>query len=201
MKKLNVKEIALIGIMGGLAGLLMLFRFPLPFMPPFMDFDFSSLPEMIGGFALGPVAAVFIIVVKLLVKLALVGTSSMLTGELQNLILSCAYVLPAVFFYQHYRNKKSAKKGMLIGTLICALTAVFTNLCIIIPFYVNLYGMSMESILQMCASVNPYVTNALMLALLGIIPFNVIKYGATSIITLLVYKKMSPMIKKFIKDK
>lgn len=37
MKKLNVKEIALIGILGGMAGVLMLFRTPIPFMPPFMD--------------------------------------------------------------------------------------------------------------------------------------------------------------------
>lgn len=199
MKKLNVKEVALIGIMGGLAGLLMLFRFPLPFMPPFMDFDFASLPEIIGGFALGPVAAVFIIIVKLLVKLALVGTGSMMTGELQNFILSCAYVLPAVWIYQHHKNKKSAEKGMLIGTLSCSICAIFTNLCIIIPFYVNLYGMSMDAILQMCAAVNPYVTNLFMLAVFGILPFNLIKNGAASLITLLVYKKMSPMIKSFIK--
>ena len=74
MKRRNVKEIALIGVLGGLAGVLMLFRTPLPFMPPFMDFDLSSLPEMIGGFALGPIPAVFIILVKILVKLVLVGT-------------------------------------------------------------------------------------------------------------------------------
>lgn len=200
MKKLNVKEIALIGVMGGLAGILMLFRFPLPFMPPFMDFDFASLPEIIGGFALGPIAAIFIIVVKLLVKLSLVGTGSMMTGELQNMILSMAYVLPAVFFYHHHKNKKSAEKGMLIGTLVCSVCAIFTNLCIIIPFYVNLYDMSMEAILQMCAAVNPYITDAFMLAILGILPFNLIKYGAASVITLLVYKKISPIMKKFIKN-
>ncbi|MCI9312848.1 MAG: ECF transporter S component [Erysipelotrichaceae bacterium] len=199
MKKLNVREIALIGVLGGMAGVLMLFRTPLPFMPPFMDFDLASLPELIGGFAMGPVAAVCIILVKLLVKLALVGTNSMFTGEISNLLLSLSYVLPAVILYHRHKNKRSAVNGMLVGTILCAIAAVLTNLLLIIPFYVNLYGMSMEDILMMCQAVNPYVSDTLMLALLGIIPFNLIKRGAESLLTLLLYKKISPMLKQFVK--
>ena len=80
----STKNLALTGIMGGLAAVLMFFRFPLPFMPPFMDFDFAGLVEIIGGFALGPIAAVFIVVVKVLVKLVLMGTNSAFTGEIQK---------------------------------------------------------------------------------------------------------------------
>ncbi|MCI9291939.1 MAG: ECF transporter S component [Erysipelotrichaceae bacterium] len=198
MKRRNVKEIALIGVLGGLAGVLMLFRTPLPFMPPFMDFDLSSLPEMIGGFALGPIPAVFIILVKILVKLVLVGTNSMFTGELSNIILSMSYVLPSVFIYHRNKNKKMAQIGMLSGTIIVSLAAVLTNLLIIIPFYVSLYGMTMDQIIAMCSSVNPYVTNTFMMALLGIIPFNAIKFGTVSIVTLLLYKKISPLLKQYV---
>ncbi|MCI9523608.1 MAG: ECF transporter S component [Erysipelotrichaceae bacterium] len=198
MKRRNVKEIALIGVLGGLAGVLMLFRTPLPFMPPFMDFDLSSLPEMIGGFALGPIPAVFIILVKILVKLVLVGTNSMFTGELSNIILSMSYVLPSVFIYHRNKNKKTAQIGMLSGTIIVSLVAVLTNLLIIIPFYVSLYGMTMDQIIAMCSSVNPYVTNTFMMALLGIIPFNAIKFGTVSIVTLLLYKKISPLLKQYV---
>ena len=49
-QKLNTKQLTLCGLMGGLSAALMFFRFPLPFMPPFMDFDFSGLVEIIGGF-------------------------------------------------------------------------------------------------------------------------------------------------------
>lgn len=199
MKKLNVKEIALIGILGGMAGVLMLFRTPIPFMPPFMDFDLAALPEIIGGFALGPIAAVCIVLVKILVKLALVGTNSMFTGEICNVILSLAYVLPAVLIYNHHKSKKSALYGMLIGSLICAVAAVFTNVVIIIPFYVNLYGMSVNDIIMMCQAVNPYVTDMIMLAIFGIIPFNLIKCAAASFITMLLYKKISPLMKNFVK--
>lgn len=196
MKKLNVREMALIGILGGVAALLMYIRFPLPFMPPFMDFDFTALPEIIGGFALGPFAAICIIVIKIVVKIALMSTNSMFTGELQNLLLSMAYVLPAVIIYHRHKSKKAAWIGMAVGTIACALLAIATNLCIIIPFYVNLYGMSMESIIQMCAAVNPAIQNTMMLALFGIVPFNLIKNGSVSLITMLMYKKISPILKK-----
>lgn len=199
MKKLNVKEIALIGILGGLAGLLMLFKFPLPFMPPFMDFDFASVPELIGGFALGPVAAVMIVLVKILVKLVLMGTSTMLTGELSNVLLSIAYVIPAVLIYDHLKSKRSAEKGMVIGTISCSLMAVLTNLTFIIPFYVSLFNMSMDQIIAMCSQVNPLINNVVTMAIIGIVPFNLIKCGVSSIITLLVYKKLSPMMKNFIR--
>lgn len=199
MKKLNVRELALIGVLGGVAALLMFFRFPLPFMPPFMDFDFASLPEIIGGFALGPFAAVCIIVVKIIVKLALMSTNSMFTGEIQNIILSMSYVLPAVCIYHRYKNRKSAWIGMAVGTLICAVVAVFTNLYLIIPFYVNLYGMSMEMIIQMCAALNPAIQNTMMLAILGIIPFNMLKNGSVSFINMLLYKKVSPIMKAYMK--
>lgn len=201
MKKLNVREIALIGILGGLAAVLMMFRFPLPFMPPFMDFDFASLPEIIGGFALGPVAAIFIILVKILAKLCLMGSGSMLTGELQNVLLSMAYVLPAIWIYDRHKSKKAAEKGMIVGTVICSITAIFTNLLIIIPFYINLYNYDMAMIIEMCTKVNPYITSTTMLAILGIIPFNLIKNGVASIVTLMLYKKISPLMKNFIKER
>ena len=106
-KKLNVKKIALIGMLGALGGILMMFKTPLPFMPPFMDFDLAALPEIIGGFALGPLAAVMIVAVKLLVKLAILGTSTAFVGELSNFIVSCAYVLPSIWIYDHHKEKKS----------------------------------------------------------------------------------------------
>lgn len=195
---LSVKKTAIIGLMGGLAAILMMFRFPIPFMPPFMDFEMAGLLEIIGGFVLGPVAAMFIILVKILVKFVLLGTSSALTGELQNVILSASYVLPAVWIYDKHKSKKSAVIGMAAGTLVCAVVAIFTNLYMIIPFYVNLMGMTMESIIDMCAAVNPLMKDPFTLAIFGIVPFNLIKNGVTSVLTYIVYKKVSRPIKGYL---
>ena len=51
-KAFSMKHLTLIGMMGALASVLMLFRFPLPFMPPFLSFDLAGVPELIGGFVL-----------------------------------------------------------------------------------------------------------------------------------------------------
>lgn len=197
---LNTKQMALCGLMGGLCAALMMFRFPLPFMPPFMSFDFAGLVEIIGGFTMGPVAAVAIILVKVLIQALTQGTSSAWTGEFQNIILSCAYVLPAVLIYDRHKTKKTALLGMIAGTILCAIVAIFTNLYIIIPFYASFSGLTLDKILAMCMAVNPLISSKWALALFGIVPFNLIKNGILSLLTFVVYKKISKQIKTFIQD-
>lgn len=192
------KKIALISILGALSAILMYFKFPLPFMPPFMDFDLCGVVEMIGGFTLGPITAILIIFIKLILKIILQGTSTMFVGELSNFIVSCAFVLPAIFIYRKNKTKKGAIIGLVVGTLTVACTAIFTNLCLIIPFYGKMFGMSFQTIIDMCAAVNSNVKNAISLAIFGIIPFNLIKNGAVSIVVVLLYKKISPIIKRYI---
>ena len=196
--RMRVKKIAFIGLMGAVSAVLMLFRFPLPFMPPFLSFDFSGLMEMLGGFMFGPMAAVCIIIVKIMLQLVMQGSFSLGTGELQNLILSCAYVLPALIIYHRSKSKKMAVAGMAVSSVFVAVVAVFTNLYLIMPFYVKLFGMSMDDIITMCSTVNPAMKNAVTMALFGILPFNLIKYGVTSLITFIIYKRLSKVIKGII---
>lgn len=103
----KVKEIAFVGLLGAASAVLMLFRFPIPFLPPFLSFDLSGLMEMMGGFMFGPAAAFCIIIVKILLQLVMQGSFSFGTGELQSLILSCTYVIPAVILYQRRKTKKN----------------------------------------------------------------------------------------------
>lgn len=191
----KVKTIAFVGLMGALSAILMLLRFPIPLMPPFMSFDLSGVMEMLGGYMFGPGAAFGIILVKILLQLVIQGSLSLGTGEIQNLILSSCYVLPAVLLYYKRKTKKRAVAGMTVSTVFVAVVAVFTNLYMIIPFYANLMGKTMEDFVAMCTAVNPMMKDALTMAVFGIIPFNLIKYGATSIVTFLVYKKLSGFIK------
>ena len=196
--RMKVKKIAFIGLMGAVSAVLMLFRFPIPFMPPFLSFDLSGLMEMLGGFMFGPMAAACIIVVKILLQLVMQGSFSLGTGELQNLILSCSYVLPALIIYHRNKTKKMAITGMAVSTLFVSVMAVFTNLYLIIPFYVKLFGMSMDDIITMCRTVNPAMKNVTSMAVFGLLPFNLIKYGVTSLVTFIVYKMLSRVIKGII---
>lgn len=196
--RMRVKKIAFIGLMGAVSAVLMLLRFPIPFMPPFLSFDLSGVMEMMGGLMFGPLEALCIIVVKILLQLVMQGSMSLGTGELQNFILSSAYVLPAVLIYHRKKTKKSAIVGMTVSSIVVAVVAVITNLYLIIPFYVKLFGMSMDDIISMCSAVNPAMKDTMSLVIFGLVPFNLIKYGATSVVTFIIYKRLSGVIRGII---
>ena len=114
MKRNQTRRLTLAAMMGAVSFVLMYFSFSVPVLSPFASFDLSALPDLIGGFVLGPVGAVEIIAVKVLLKLVFKGTSSMFTGEIQKFLLCTAYALPAVLYYQKHRTKRGAAIGLLL---------------------------------------------------------------------------------------
>lgn len=198
MNSLRLRRLVMAALFGAIAFILMYFSFNVPIISPFADFDFSALPELIGGFVLGPVGAVEIITVKILLKLVFKGSSSMLTGEIQNYILSLSYVLPAVIYYHRHKTKKAAALGLVMGTVLSIIIAVITNIYLIFPAYIKLYGMNWDGIIEICSAVNPHITSIPTMVAFSIIPFNVISRVVTSYITFLVYKKISVPLKKLL---
>ena len=200
MKKTTLRHMTVAGLFGAIAFVLMFFSFGIPVISPFAEFDLSALPELIGGYVLGPLGAIYIIIIKLLLKLLFQGTSSMFTGEVQNLILSLSYVLPAILYYRNHRTKKGAVIGLAIGSLISIIMAVLTNLYLIFPAYITLYGMNWEGIIEICTAANPMIKNIPTFVAFSVIPFNVILRVTSSIITILVYKKISVPLKKMLQE-
>ena len=200
MKKTTLRHMTVAGLFGAIAFVLMFFSFGIPIISPFAEFDLSALPELIGGYVLGPLGAVYIIIIKLLLKLLFQGTSSMFTGEVQNLILSLSYVLPAILYYRKHRTKKGAVIGLVIGSLLSIIMAVVTNLYLIFPAYITLYGMNWEGIIEICTTANPMIKNIPTFVAFSVLPFNIILRFVSSIITILVYKKISVPLKKMLQE-
>ena len=198
MQKTNLRRMTLSAMMGAIAFVLIFVNFGVPFLSPVAEFDLSALPELIGGFILGPVGAVMIIVVKLGLKLAIQGTESMYTGEIQNFLLSVAYVLPAVLYYRRHRTKKGAAVGLAIGAVTSVVVAIFTNLYIIFPFYIKLYGMDWDGIVAMFSAVNPWIKDIPTMVAFSVVPFNLISRTITAVLAFVTYKKLSVPLKKMI---
>ena len=59
-KLLTTRNIAKIAILSAIAFVLMLIEFPLPFAPSFYKLDFSEVAVLMGGFSMGPWAALAI---------------------------------------------------------------------------------------------------------------------------------------------
>ncbi|MBP3657501.1 MAG: ECF transporter S component [Clostridia bacterium] len=197
MNRNSVRRLTLAAMMGAIAFVLMFLSFPTP-LSPFAELDFSALPELIGGFILGPAGALEIITVKILLKLIFKPTSTAFTGELQAFLLSVAYVLPAVLWYRTHRTKSGALAGIIIGSVVSVVTAVFTNLYLIFPFYMNAFGMQWDAIIGMCSELIPAIHDKLTMVLYSIVPFNALSRVLTSVITMLLYKRISVPLKKLI---
>ena len=71
MKKetLSVRKLTRIAILSALAASLMMIEFQLPIAPSFYKMDFSEVAVLFGGFALGPMAAIWIETLRLLLIL------------------------------------------------------------------------------------------------------------------------------------
>ena len=199
MKRNSIRRLTLAAMMGAIAFVLMFLSFPTP-LSPFAELDFSALPELIGGFILGPAGALEIITVKILLKLIFKPTSTAFTGELQAFLLSVAYVLPAVLWYRKHRTKKGALTGIVIGSVVAVVTAIFTNMYIIFPFFMNAFGMQWDAIIGMCSELIPAINSKLTMVLYSIIPFNLLSRALTSALTILLYKRISVPLKKLIMD-
>ena len=140
-KSLNIRKVALVGMLSAVAAVLMYFEFPLPFIaPPFYELDFSEVPVLIGTFALGPVSGMVIELVKILVKLIIKGTSTAFVGEVANFAVGCALVLPAGIIYHFKRTRKGAVLGMIAGTLTMTLAGMLLNAFVLLPMYAAAFG-------------------------------------------------------------
>lgn len=192
-KLLDVKNVVLMGMLGAIGAVLMLFEVPLPFIAPsFYGLDLSEIPVLVGAFSMGPVAGAVIEAVKILVKLVLKPTSTGFVGEFANICIGCALVLPAGIIYKMKKTKKGAAIGMVVGTFSMALVGAVLNAVVMLPFYSNF--MPLESILQAGAAINPAISSVWTFVFLAVAPFNLIKGALVSLITTLIYKRISVII-------
>ena len=187
----NIRKIAMTGVLAAIATVLMFLHFQLPFMPSFISLDFSELPALIAAFTLGPVSGVAVCFVKNLVLLSQTITGGV--GELSNFIIGSAFVVPAGLIYRHHRNYGGAMVGSVVGALLMAVLGFFSNLFIIYPIYTNV--MPMEAIMGMYQAILPGVTNLFQALVIFNMPFTLVKGLCDVLLTFLLYKHISPLIK------
>lgn len=195
-KVLTTRKVAAIGVLSAISLLLFLFDFPIPFLiPNFYKMDFSDLPALFGGFAFGPVAAVLIEFVKILLKLVIKGTSTAFVGDFANFITSCCFVLSATILYWFHKTRKTALLSCVIGTVCLTVAGSFLNAFFLLPAFAELYGMPLDKIVAMGTKVNPAIQNVTTFVLFAVAPFNLLKGVAVSAITLLIYKPLKRGLK------
>lgn len=185
-----------VAMLSGIAVVLMLLDFPVPFLPPFYKIDFSELPVLIGAFCLGPVAGIVIELIKVLLNLLINGTVTMGIGEAANFFIGCAFVVPAGLVYLHNKNKKSAILGMCVGTASCTVIGCILNAFVLLPLYGKAFG-GLDNVIAAGTSVNSAIKGMTSFILLATAPLNLIKCISVSVIAAFIYKPLSRIIKGY----
>ena len=188
----NVRYMTVTAMLSAVAFALMFFEFSIPFLvPSFIQMDLSELPALIGAFAMGPWYGVIICLIKNLIHLLITTTGGV--GELSNFILGAAFVLPAGLIYQRKKTKKNAVIGSVLGAAFMALLSVASNYVIVYPVYTAF--LPMDTILAMYQEILPSADTLLKCLVIFNMPFTFVKGMLSVIITLLIYKHISPIIK------
>ena len=191
-KNSSTQTMVKISILGAISALLMIFKFPLPFAPPFMTVDIGDLVVWILVFALGPVVGVLTSAVKILLNFIINGTTTGGVGELSNFILSSVFVVVASSIYDKGKSRKSAITGLVFGVLAYTIVACISNYFVIFP----LYGINLVDFTKEFAKVNSLAGTPLMFVLFSIVPFNIVKGIIVSAVTIALYKPISRFLKK-----
>lgn len=196
MNSSRIRTMVCVGMLAAISTILMLFEFPLPFIAPsFYELDFSEVPILIGAFALGPAAGVLTELVKVLLNLVVNGTDTAFVGEFANFVIGCSFCVPAALIYKAKKSRTNAIIGLVSGTVAMAAVGVLINALVLLPAYAKAFGMPIEAFVEMGTAINPSINGIWSFVLLAVAPFNLIKGAVVSIITMLLYKHISPILK------
>lgn len=190
-RNLQVRSMVMTALLAAMSYILAMMSFSVPFMPSFIKLDISELPALIGSFSLGPVYGVLVCLIKNL--LGLMNSSTSGVGELSNFLLGAMFVFPAGLLYQHNKTRKGAIIGSLIGAVCMAVGSVFTNIFLVYPIYYNF--MPKEAILGAYQAIIPAMKSVEQSIICFNMPFTFLKAMLSVLISLMVYKRLSPVIK------
>ena len=95
--------------------------------------------------------------------------------------------------YKHKKSKDSARNGAFVGAILMGLISIPVNYFLTYPIYYNF--MSKEAVLQAYQVIVPAVENIFQCLVLFNMPFTIVKGLLSVLITMLVYKHLSPILK------
>jgi riboflavin transporter FmnP len=182
MRNSRLQLMTRIGVLSALAMIAYFIDFPILPAAPYLKMDLSDIPAIIGAFAFGPVAGIFIELIKNILHF-IVKSETGGVGELANFLSGAAFVVAASLIYFRNKKRSSAIIGLALGTILMTIVMIFANYFIMLPLYMPALFQGPKSVIY-----NLILTTTL--------PFNILKGVIVSVVTMLIYKRLSPILHK-----
>ena len=175
MKKLSVKKLVLMAMLAAIAYMIMaLVRIPVVL---FLKYEPKDVVITIGGFLLGPMASFVISLLVSLIEMVTVSDTGPI-GCLMNLLSTCSFACVAAFIYKKQHTLKGAIAGLAAGSVFMVGIMLLWN-WLISPLYMGVERSAVEALL-----------------LPAFLPFNLLKAGLNSGLTLFLYKPVVTALRK-----
>ena len=187
----NVRMLTMTAVLSAIAFVLAFFEFPVPLSPSFARMDLSDLPALIGAFAYGPAAGILIELVKNTLQLLTSSTSGI--GELANFIMGSSFVAAAGLIYKFHKTKKTVMIACLTASVMMGIVAALVNYFILLPVFEAF--MPLDQLIASFGEFIPFIKTKLDVVLFNAFPFNLLKGIGISIVTMLLYKRLTPILK------
>ena len=175
MKRSSVKKIVLLAMLAAISYLIMsLVRIPVVL---FLKYEPKDVVITIGGFLFGPMASFVVSLVVSLLEMVTVSDTGPI-GCVMNLLSTCSFACTAAFIYKRKHTLKGAISGLAAGSVLMIITMLLWN-WLITPWYMGVDRTTVEGML-----------------LPAFLPFNLLKAGLNSALTLSLYKPLVTALRK-----
>jgi len=183
-KNVKLQSYITIGMLSSISFLLMLFNFPIPPFPAFLEVDFSDMPALLAAITMGPVAGILVEFFKNVLDWVFSGTpTGVPVGHIANFVTGILFILPVSFVFNRSKTVKGLIGGLAAGTIIMAVGMSILNYAVFLPMYTYFLGM------------DPVVGDSLYkMIVAGILPFNIVKGILITIIMALLFTTMRKWI-------
>ncbi len=188
---ISIRTIAITAMLAAVAYLLAFAEFPVPLSPSFARMDLSDMPALIGAFAFGPLVGLVVELIKNALQLFTTSTAGI--GEFANFAIGTVYVVTAGWIYQKNKTKKTAWIAFIVASVVMGVMAAIMNYFVLLPMFEQF--MPLEQVIASFGAIIPFIKTKLDVVLYNAFPFNMLKGLLIGILTMLVYKRLTPLLK------
>lgn len=172
---MKVKRMVILAMLAAMAYLLVCaVRIPVVL---FLSYEPKDVVITVGGFLFGPMASLAVSAVVSLVEMVTISETGPV-GCIMNLLSTCAYACTAAAVYKRSRTLGGAVAGLCLGTVVMTGVMLLWN-WLITPRYMGVERQAVETLL-----------------IPAFLPFNLLKAGLNTALTLAVYKPLVTALRK-----
>lgn len=177
-KKINVRQLVILGMFCALAYAVMLLSKMIPIsVAGFLTLDFKDVIIAIASLLFGPIPGIIISVIVSFIEMITVSSTGPI-GLLMNILATCSFVVPMSIIYKNKKKLSGAITGAIAGVLCMTVIMILWN-WLITPLYM---GVPRETVVAMLLPV--------------FLPFNLIKAAMNAAATVLLYKPVVTALRK-----